>query len=55
MKRKVMPCGYVRTGRLKEHLAHYRQCEHPACKERLKAWEDLKKQFIESQKNLGEK
>lgn len=38
-----MPCGWVRTGKMAEHLAHYRQCEHPACKARLEAWEQLRR------------
>jgi hypothetical protein len=31
----TMPCGYVRTGKLKDHLRHYRACSHPECKARL--------------------
>ena len=44
-----MPCGYKRTGVLKEHVAHYRQCEHPACKERLEAYNEMLTMF---KKNL---
>jgi hypothetical protein len=42
---KIMPCGYKRTGKLKEHLNHYRQCQHPACKDRLHAWNMMRQQF----------
>ncbi len=46
---KIMPCGYHRTGKLKDHLAHYRQCNHDACKARIVAWEKLKEAFKKSQ------
>lgn len=46
---KVMPCGWRRTGKLKEHLAHYRACQHPACQERVSAWNAL---VIEARKSL---
>jgi hypothetical protein len=42
---KTMPCGYKRTGKLKEHIAHYKECEHPTCKDRLAAWDNMKKEF----------
>lgn len=51
---KIMPCGYERTGKLKEHLAHYRACEHEECKKRVKAWEDLKEAFKRGQTATGE-
>lgn len=51
---KIMPCGYKRTGKLKEHLAHYRACEDEACKERVKAWEELKEAFKKGQTPTGE-
>jgi len=40
--RKIMPCGWRRTGKLQEHLAHYHGCGHPACKERLAEWNKLR-------------
>ena len=45
ISKKVMPCGYKRTGKFKEHRAHYEQCNHPACKARIAAWEALKTQI----------
>jgi len=45
---KVMPCGWQRTGKLKEHLAHYRACPHPACQERVRVWEELRVQASKS-------
>jgi hypothetical protein len=44
-----MPCGYVRTGKLKEHVAHYRTCNDPACKARLAAFKSIKTQFQKDQ------
>lgn len=44
MPASVMPCGFKRDGvPLRERLAHYRVCTHTACRERLAAWEQLKK------------
>ena len=57
---RTRPCGFVLTGRLKTHLAHYRACSHPVCKEHLEAWEaikemhraDLRKQMVlQSERN----
>jgi hypothetical protein len=45
-KLKVMPCGFQHTGRLKDHLKHHRQCDHPACKERSKKWDELCQKWV---------
>lgn len=42
----VMPCGYDRTGiKLMARVRHYRVCQHPACQERLQAFEDMRGMF----------
>ena len=38
---KVMPCGWQKTGIMREHIAHYRSCKHPACRARREAWNKL--------------
>lgn len=44
VKAGAMPCGFKRDGvPLRVRLAHYRACEHAACRERLAAWEQLKR------------
>jgi hypothetical protein len=50
-----LPCGYVRTGKLKEHLAHYRACSHPFCKERLAAWEAIVSRFLADERGDRER
>lgn len=50
-KRTIMPCGWQRTGVLKEHIAHYRSCSHPACVERLQVYNNLKSEIAESFKS----
>jgi hypothetical protein len=37
----ALPCGYVRTGKLREHIAHYRSCGHPFCRGRLQEWDSI--------------
>ena len=42
-----MPCGFNRTGlNLAKRLAHYKVCEHPACKERLAAFREMQRILI---------
>jgi hypothetical protein len=42
-----MPCGWKRTGELADALAHYRECNHPTCRQRLHEWDKLVAQFVE--------
>lgn len=51
---KVMPCGYVRTGVLSQHLDHYRDCLHEACHARITEWEAIKKQAKEANMTIPE-
>ena len=46
----VRPCGFVLTGKIREHLAHYRACPHPACRARIAEWDRLKKSYADQQR-----
>jgi len=43
MKMTQLPCGWIKTGKFKDSIAHYKICKHPFCVGRLQEFYKMAK------------